>query len=59
MPFHQLCIYMLGKKHSGEPDQLTLASGGSEHALLFSLAMSWGNKMNFGLYVNICSDGHI
>ena len=25
-------IYMVGKKHSGKTDQLTLASGGSEHA---------------------------
>ena len=32
---------------------VALASGGSEHAKLFSVAISWGNKMNFGLYVNI------
>ena len=31
-PFHQLWIYMVEKKHSGEADQLTLASRGSEHA---------------------------
>ena len=30
--FHQLLIYMIRKKHSEETDQLTLASGGSEHA---------------------------
>ena len=30
--FHQLWIYMVGKKHSREADQLTLASGSSEHA---------------------------
>ena len=30
-PFHQLWIYMVGKKHSGKADQSTLASGGSEH----------------------------
>ena len=35
------------KKHSGEADQLTLTSGGSEHAELFSVAISWGNKINF------------
>ena len=32
VPFHQSCIHMVGKKHSGVADQLTLASGGSEHA---------------------------
>ena len=34
VPFHQSCIYILHgqKKHSGVADQLTLASGGSEHA---------------------------
>ena len=31
-PFHQLWIDMVGKKHCGRTDQLTLASGGSEHA---------------------------
>ena len=49
------------KKYSGETDQLTLASGGNEHALLFSVAIGWGNKMNFSLYANMagfCSDGH-
>ena len=30
--FHQSWIYMIGKRHSGKADQLTLASGGSEHA---------------------------
>ena len=43
-------------------DQSTLASGGSEHAKLFSVAISWGNKMNFSLSVNMsgfCSDSHI
>ena len=38
------------EKHSREADQLTLASGGSEHAWLFSVA---GNKMNFSLYANM------
>ena len=41
---------------------VTLASGGSEHAQLFSVAISWGNKMNFSLCANIlgfCSDSHI
>ena len=28
----QLWIYRVGKKHSRKADQLTLASGGSEHA---------------------------
>ena len=37
---------MVREKHSGEADQLTLASGGSERAELFSVAISWGNKMN-------------
>ena len=52
---------MVRKKHSGEADQLTLASGGSEHAQSFSVAISWGNKMNFSLYANMagfCSGGH-
>ena len=31
-PYKQLWIYMVGKKHSGKVDQLTLATGGSEHA---------------------------
>ena len=31
VPFHQLWIYMVRKKHSGEADQLTLPNGGSEH----------------------------
>ena len=42
--FHELWIYMVGIKHSGEADQLTLTSGGSEHAWLFTVAISWGNK---------------
>ena len=40
----------------------TLASGGSEHAWLFRVAISWGNKMNFSLSANMsgfCSDSHI
>ena len=52
---------MVSKKHSGKADQLTLASGGSEHALLFSVAISWSNKMNFSLCANMsgfCSDSH-
>ena len=31
-PFHQLWIYMISKKHSGEADQSTLANGDSEYA---------------------------
>ena len=31
-PFHQLWIYIVRRKHSGEANQLTLASGVSEHA---------------------------
>ena len=31
-PFHQLWIYMVGKKYSGKADQSSLASGGSKHA---------------------------
>ena len=53
---------MVRKKHSGEADQLILASGGSEHAQLFSIAISWDIKMSFSLYANMagfCSGGHI
>ena len=53
---------MVSKRHSGKADQSTLASGGSKHAQLFSVAISWGNKMNFSLCVNMlgfCSDSHI
>ena len=52
----------LAKKHSGKADQSTLASGGSEHAWLFIVAISWGNNINFSLYVKMlsfCSDSHI
>ena len=31
VPFHQLWVYMISKRHSGKADQSTLASGGSEH----------------------------
>ena len=37
--FHQSWIYMVSKKYSGKADQLTLASGGSEYAELFSVAI--------------------
>ena len=50
---------MVGKKHSGKADQSTLAGGGSAHAQLFSVAISWGNKMNFSLSANMsgfCSE---
>ena len=53
---------MVRKKHLGKADQWTLASGGSEHTELFSVAISWGNKMNFNLCTNMAglsSDGHI
>ena len=53
---------MVDKKHSGKAGQLMLASGGSEHAQLFSVAKSWGNKKNFSLCANMsgfCSDSHI
>ena len=46
---------------AGKADQSTLASGGSAHAQLFSVAISWGNKMNFSLSANMsgfCSDSH-
>ena len=36
MPFHQLWIYIVSKKHSGKADQLTLASGGTKHACMHS-----------------------
>ena len=45
VPFHHSWIYIVGKKHSGKADQSTLASGGSEHAQLFIVAIIWGNKM--------------
>ena len=52
--------------HSGEADQLILASGGSEHAYIvsFSVAISQGSKMDFSLHANLagfCSMiyGHI
>ena len=44
------------EKCSGEADQLTLASGGSEHDVhiyVFSVAISWGSKMNFNLHANM------
>ena len=44
---------MVGKKHSGKADQSTLAGGGSAHAQLFSVAISWGNKMNFSLSAHV------
>ena len=55
---------MVRKMHSGEADQLILASGGSEHAYIvsFSVAISWGSKMDFSLHANMagfCSYGHI
>ena len=62
VPFHPLWVNTVGKKHSGKADQLTLASGGSEHAYLFSVAISWGNKMNLSLRAKMsgfCSDSHI
>ena len=31
-PFHQSWNYMVSKRHSGKADQLTVASGGFEHA---------------------------
>ena len=49
-PFHQLQIYMAGKKHPEKADQSTLASGGSKYTQLFSVAISW---------VRFCSDSHI
>ena len=61
VPFYKLWIYMVGKKHSGKADQLSLASTDSEQTLLFSVVISWGNKRNFSLYANVggcCSDGH-
>ena len=60
-PFHQSWFYMVSKKHSGKADQLTSVRGGSEHVELFSVAISWGNKMNFSLCVNMssfCSDSN-
>ena len=40
VPLHQTWIYMVGKKLSGKADLSTLASGGSEHAQLFSVAIN-------------------
>ena len=50
------------QNHYGKAEQLTLPSGSNEHANLFSVAISWGNKMNFSLYASMlsfCSDSHI
>ena len=44
---------MVGKKNSGKTEQSTLASGGSKHAQLFSVPISWGNKKNFSLFANM------
>ena len=33
-PFHQSWIYMVGKKHSGKVDQLTLTNGDGESCLV-------------------------
>ena len=41
------------QKALGKADQLTLASGGIEHAQLFSITISWANKMNFSLCTNM------
>ena len=62
VPFYQSQIYIIDKMHSGKADQLTLVRGGSEHAWLVQLCISWGNKMNFSVYANMlgfCSDNHI
>ena len=42
---------MVSKKHYGKANQLAL---GSEHTYIYILneVISWGNKMNFSLYVN-------
>ena len=53
VPFQQSWIYMVRKKQSGVAGQSTLVSRGSEHVQLFSVAISWGNKMNFSLNVNM------
>lgn len=45
-------IYIVSKKHSVKPDQLTLANGVSEPAQ-FSVAISWDNIMKFNLHVNL------
>ena len=53
---------MVSKKHSRKADQSTLASGGNEHAQLHSVAISWGNEMNFSLCRNMsgfCLDSQI
>ena len=53
---------MVVKKHSEKADQSALASGGSEHALLFGVAINWNSKMNFSLCANMlgfCSDSCI
>ena len=39
-------VYLHGQSQSGKADQSTLASRGSEHAYLFSVTLSCGNKMN-------------
>ena len=45
-PVVDLTTWQAIKKHRGEANmKLTLASGGSEHAWLFSIVISWGSKM--------------
>ena len=44
---------MVIKKLSGKADQSALASEGSEHAWLFSIAINCSNKMNFSWYANM------
>ena len=47
------------QKHSGKADQPVEAVNMNSYLII---AISWGNKMNFSLYVNMagfCSDSHI
>ena len=58
--FHELWICIVSKQHSGKADQSTLASGGGEHAQLFSVAISWGNKISVCMQTCLVfSDSHI
>ena len=63
VPFHQSWIYMVGKKHSGkQTSQHQPVEAVNMSIQLFSVAISWGNKMNFSLYANMagfCSNDHI
>ena len=53
---------MVSKKYFEKAYQLTSANKDGEHAQLISVAISWGDKINFSLCANMagfCSDSYI